>query len=388
MLGLCLITGVVYYFQFPKKGKKFSWSEANNVISNWTQSAEQPKGTSTIPTLPPSQTQPRTSPPPVIPSPVVPQPATVATSAPSEKPTAFTNLTPLPRPAEPRREWRHVRSILDAQIALNRRGISSGCIDGAGGNQTRRALEAYQIYEYLPISGALDEDTRAHLKVEEPLFTDYSVTSADLERLYPLSDTWLGKSEQPRLDYETILELVAEKFHSHQSFIRNLNPTLNWSNIVAGTVVKVPRMDRVPPRKAAFVRIHLFSKTLEAFDSKTNLLAHFPCSIAQKVEKRPVGLVQVARVAANPTYLFNPEVFPESAEARKLGRKLTLPPGPNSPVGVAWIGLDKPGYGIHGTPRPEQVGRTESHGCFRLANWNAEYLLQMVWVGMPVYVER
>jgi lipoprotein-anchoring transpeptidase ErfK/SrfK len=91
--------------------------------------------------------------------------------------------------------------------------------------------------------------------------------------------------------------------------------------------------------------------------------------------------------APSPNYTFNPEVFPESAEARELGRKLILPPGPNNPVGTAWIGLDKPGYGIHGTPRPEDVGRTESHGCFRLANWNAEYLLQLVTVGTPVRVE-
>jgi len=70
-----------------------------------------------------------------------------------------------------------------------------------------------------------------------------------------------------------------------------------------------------------------------------------------------------------------------------LNRKLIVPPGPNNPVGTVWIGLDKPGYGIHGTPRPEQVGRAESHGCFRLANWNAEYFSQLAWVGMPVYVD-
>jgi lipoprotein-anchoring transpeptidase ErfK/SrfK len=92
-------------------------------------------------------------------------------------------------------------------------------------------------------------------------------------------------------------------------------------------------------------------------------------------------------VAPNPNYTFDPAVFPESPEARALGRKLILPPGPNNPVGVAWIGLDKSGYGIHGTPKPEDVGRTESHGCFRLANWNAELLLKMVGVGTPVLVE-
>jgi lipoprotein-anchoring transpeptidase ErfK/SrfK len=138
--------------------------------------------------------------------------------------------------------------------------------------------------------------------------------------------------------------------------------------------------------RAAFIKIHLASKTLTAFDSDTNVIVHFPCSIAKRVEKRPVGELHVAVVVPNPDYTFNPANFPESAEAQKLGRILMLPPGPNNPVGKAWIGLDKPGYGIHGTPKPEEVGRTESHGCFRLANWNAEYLLRLVTVGTPVYV--
>jgi lipoprotein-anchoring transpeptidase ErfK/SrfK len=100
-------------------------------------------------------------------------------------------------------------------------------------------------------------------------------------------------------------------------------------------------------------------------------------------DKRPVGELHVESIAPNPNYTFDPDTL----EARELKTKLILPPGPNNPVGVAWIGLDKPGYGIHGTPNPEQVGRTESHGCFRLANWNAECLVRMATVGMPVRVE-
>jgi len=114
---------------------------------------------------------------------------------------------------------------------------------------------------------------------------------------------------------------------------------------------------------------------------------HFPCSIAARFDKRPVGELHVIAIAPNPNYTFDPELFPESPEARQLNQKLILPPGPNNPVGVAWIGLDKPGYGIHGTPNPEQIGRTESHGCFRLANWDAEYLSHLVRIGMPVFVE-
>ena len=216
---------------------------------------------------------------------------------------------------------------------------------------------------------------RAQLTLDAPLLTTYVVTTNDLARLQPLGKTWLAKSQQSALDYETELELVAEKGHAHPALIQQLNPNVNWTNLAAGTVLKIPDVNYpAPTNKAAFVVIHLGEKFLEAFDVETNLLAHFPCSIAASVEKRPVGELHVIAIAPNPNYTFDPELFPESPEVQAIGHKLILPPGPNNPVGVAWIGLDKPGYGIHGTPNPEQVGRTESHGCFRLANWDAEYL--------------
>jgi len=279
--------------------------------------------------------------------------------------------------------------VLGAQVALARQAISSGPLDGMLGRQTRSALLAFQKREAIPATGRLDAATEAKLVLETPLLTNYIVTPEDFERLLPLGKTWLAKSEQPRLDYESILELVAEKSHSHPKLVRWLNPGVDWDNVAPGTSLKsVQAAYPTPASKAAFIRIFLSTRLLEVFDADTNLLAHFPCSIASRVEKRPVGeTLKVSVMAPNPNYTFDPEVFPESAEARELGRKLILQPGPNNPVGTAWIGLDKPGYGIHGTPRPEEVGRTESHGCFRLANWNAEHLLKLVGVGMPVLVE-
>jgi lipoprotein-anchoring transpeptidase ErfK/SrfK len=283
---------------------------------------------------------------------------------------------------------RPVRNSFEAQVALVAQGISPGSIDGAIGSQTRAAILAFQTMKHLPLSGQLDGMTRSNLILEESPYTTYVVTSNDLARLQPLAPTFLGKSQQSALDYETILEMVAEKSFSHPALVKQLNPSVNWSNVTAGTTLTLANAAYPDPPKAAWVTIRLNEKLLEAFDAETNLIAHFPCSIAKRVEKRPVGELHVAVVAPNPNYTFDPEVFPELPEAQELKRKLILPPGPNNPVGVAWIGLDKPGYGIHGTPQPENVGRTESHGCFRLANWNADYLLKMVTIGTPVYVKE
>jgi hypothetical protein len=306
---------------------------------------------------------------------------------------ALTNVLPprpppIPVPSPPPDGPRPVQDLLEAQIALARQGISSGSIDGANGYQTRAAVRAFQVRERLPQSGALDATTRTRLRLEFPAFTNYVVASNDVARLSPVPSTWLGKSRQPRLDYATLLELVAERHRAHPSLLRRLNPDVSWTNLVTGQWLTVPFVPPpVLPARLAFLRIRLQDRILSGYDLRTNLLLHFPCSIASRVEKRPLGRLEVVVIARDPAYTFNPAVFPESAEGRRLGRKLTIPPGPNNPVGVAWIGLSRPGYGIHGTPRPEDVGRTESHGCFRLANWDAEVLVQLVWRGLPVYVQ-
>jgi lipoprotein-anchoring transpeptidase ErfK/SrfK len=279
--------------------------------------------------------------------------------------------------------------VLRAQVALARRAISSGPFDGVIGSQTRAALRAFQQQQGLPMTGVLDDITMAKLEPTEPLYTNYVATAEDLASLQPLGKSWLEKSQQSNLAYETELELIAERSHSNPKLVRWLNPQVDWDRISAGTSVQIVNSEYpLPEGRAAFVRIFLNERKLQAFDANSNLLAHFPCSIAARVDKRPLGEeLHVAAVAPNPNYTFDPAVFPESAEAQELGRKLLLQPGPNNPVGTVWLSLDKPGYGVHGTPRPEDVGRTESHGCFRLANWNAEYLLKLVTVGTPVFVD-
>jgi lipoprotein-anchoring transpeptidase ErfK/SrfK len=189
------------------------------------------------------------------------------------------------------------------------------------------------------------------------------------------------------LGYTSALELAAERFHAHPNLIRKLNPGVDWEAVLPGTKIVVPAVEHVVVSGiAAQIVITLDTHELEVFDTVGRVIAHFPVSIARMVEKRPVGSLHVTVVIPNPDYTFDPDLFPESAEGRMLGHKLVVPPGPNNPVGVAWIGLDRTGYGIHGTPDPENVGRTESHGCFRLANWDVLTLMGLVEVGTPVSV--
>lgn len=292
-----------------------------------------------------------------------------------------------PRPAT-RFTPRAPQNPYEAQLVLARLGISPGSLDGIIGSQTRAAFRAFQELEGLPSTGRLDAITRARLLLTDPPERTYLVTSDDLTRLQPVEPTWLGKSTQQRLDYETILELLAEKGRAHPNLIRQHNPSIVWTKVPAGTRVTIPSVAMPPVRaRATLVRIRLGDRVLQAFGKNDGLLGHFPCSIARRIEKRPIGELFVEKIAGYPSYRFDPDIFPESAEARRLGRVLHIPPGPNNPVGTTWIGLNRPGYGIHGSPKPESVGRTESHGCFRLANWNAEYLAQLVRVGTRVIVE-
>lgn len=306
----------------------------------------------------------------------------------ADKPSRIPPLEQLIDPVRVSMYPRHVETWFEAQVALARRGISCGPIDGMGGPQSSAALRAFQIDEELPETGLLDTATRERLILLSPTVTELTLTREDLASLQPLSKTWLGKSQQTVLAYETALELVAERAHAHAGLIERLNPHIDWNAVTPSQRILIPDARRIAPKgRAGHIHIYLGQRILQVRDEAGALLAHFPVSIARSAEKRPEGELHVAVVIPNPDYTFDPAVFTESEEGRQLGRKLVIPPGPNNPVGVAWIGLNRPGYGIHGTPTPEHVGRTGSHGCFRLANWDALALLEYAQVGLQVIVD-
>ena len=303
---------------------------------------------------------------------------------PDEQPTA-----PEDTVAAPAFEPQPIKDWLEAQVELSRRGFSCGSIDGVRGLQTATTLKAWQKNEGLKETGELDRDTREVLKLTAPALVAYTFTAVDLASIQPVPPTWLEKSQADGLRYNTALELVSERSRANPKLITKLNPGINWDHVLPGAVFTVPAAEpAIPEVKVSRINVFLAEHVLEVVDATGRVLLHCPVSIARNVEKRPVGELHIAVVAPDPNYTFDPAVFPEVPEAAALGRKLIIPPGPNNPVGVAWIGLDRPGYGIHGTPDPEKVGRTESHGCFRLANWDARTVLSLVWTGMPVMVEE
>jgi lipoprotein-anchoring transpeptidase ErfK/SrfK len=290
--------------------------------------------------------------------------------------------------AQPAPATRSDDAWLRAQIELTRLRFSCGPIDGVQGPQTVAALHAFQQSRQLPQTGTIDAETVTQLFTSEEPLSMYTLVPEDFAGLQPLSATWLGKSQQTALAYETVQELVAERTRASPALLQKLNPSVVWDQLKPGATLIIPASEPVPVSvKAAQFHIRLGGHILQVRDAEYRLIAHFPVSIARDVEKRPDGELRVTVAIADPNYTFDPAVFTESAEAREIGRKLILQPGPNNPVGVAWIGLSLDGYGIHGTPKPENVGRTESHGCFRLANWDARTLLAMAWVGLPVVVD-
>jgi lipoprotein-anchoring transpeptidase ErfK/SrfK len=277
---------------------------------------------------------------------------------------------------------------LAIQIALFNKGFSCGAIDGKLGTQTRQALKAFQKANKIKQTGEFDIETAKLLKLTKDLLIQYKVNENDLNGLTKIPKTWLEKSQAKSLNYESVLELLGEKFMTNVAYLRQLNPNFDWKKVTVGSKVSVPNVERKNlTDKADFIEVSLSNKTMQVFSSDKKLIAHFPCSIAADKNKRKKGEMEIVSVAENPTYTFTPENFPESVEAQELNRNLILPTGANNPVGLGWIGLDLPSYGIHGTPIPEDVGKTESHGCFRLANWDIKFLLKAVKIGMKVVVK-
>jgi len=281
---------------------------------------------------------------------------------------------------------------LTLQAALDRAGFSPGEIDGRPGAVTKRALAAFQKEHRLRPTGEMDGKSWAALGVKpgnaEKTITQYSIAAEDAEGPFTpeIPEDMEAKAELPALGYTGVVEALAERFHVAPALLKALNPEAKFA---ASETIAVPRVSTVPSAATSAVAdvtvsVSKSAEALTARDADHKILLFAPVTVGSEHDPLPIGRWKVTGVQRNPVFSYNPDLFWDADPSQT---KAKIPAGPNNPVGVVWIDLDKPHYGIHGTPEPGKIGYRESHGCVRLTNWDALKLAALVKPGTEVIFE-
>lgn len=281
----------------------------------------------------------------------------------------------------------------EIQILLDRTGFSMGEIDGQSGANTQKAIAAFQQSQGLPESGQLNAATSARLwKVSggSP-FVQYTLTDEDTTGpfLTEYPSTMQEKAKLDYLGYTSVYAKLGEKFHIKSALLRSYNPGIPFQS---GRTIKVPNvipmeLSRTSRAVAGQVWSDLTivasknASTLQLFDTQNRILFHAPITTGGKKDPLPLGNWKVEGVDRNPRYNYDPKLF---WDADTSDTKCIVPPGPNNPVGVVWINLNREHVGIHGTPSPGRIGYAVSHGCVRLTNWDVLRLAALVGPGTNV----
>ncbi|HBF29119.1 L,D-transpeptidase [Rhizobium sp.] len=272
--------------------------------------------------------------------------------------------------------------ITALQVFLDREGFSPGAIDGHMGQNVDKALQAWQQKTGETLDPKNTDAIMERLQLDGGLpFKNYTITAADAAGPYvaEIPTDYSQKAAMQSLGYTSTTEMLAEKFHMDEDYLKAINPGVDFT--VPGSTIKVVNVGQGQTGKVARIVADKARKQVFAYGDDGQLIAAYPASIGSNDTPSPSGTVTVQRVAFNPGYTYNPKVNFKQGENDKV---LNIPPGPNGPVGTVWIALSKPTYGIHGTPDPSKIGRTQSHGCVRLTNWDATELAKMVQPGVTV----
>ena len=271
--------------------------------------------------------------------------------------------------------------VAKLQILLDRHHVSPGVIDGYPGENVDNALRTFETMQGLEADGVLDEKVWAALVgTGGSVLKAYTLVQDDLSGLVEeVPEDFSEMAEMDHVGYTSVEEKLAERFHMDMEFLKALNPRGDFSK--AGTQITVP--DTGPDAKGKVVRVEIEKQSaqLRAYDADGGMVAAYPVSVGSDQLPSPSGTHKVVAIASDATYSYQPD---ENFRQGDNDEPLELPAGPNNPVGGVWIDLSEPTYGLHGSPEPDVVGKTQSHGCVRLTNWDARELAALVDKGTEV----
>jgi lipoprotein-anchoring transpeptidase ErfK/SrfK len=275
--------------------------------------------------------------------------------------------------------------VVQQQIFLDEQNFSPGKIDGQSGYFTEQAMHHYK--ESKPFQKE---------KVLPPPYTVYKISTKDQNYIGSVPTKIKMQAQKKKIPYSNFAEMIAERFHTDIDFLAKINPDINLKRLKTGDTVKVPNVkpfliEQISKKEIykkgelsnRIIKINTQKKVLTVLEDN-KIIATFPITPGSSALPAPKGKWKVKNIIYLPWFRYDKKML---EKGERSAHYYNLPPGPNSLVGIIWVGLNKKGIGIHGTNKPELIGRSTSHGCIRLANWDIVKLSNLIRPGVKVEID-